>query len=108
MQERPCPPTSCWWEAKDAENDSPKLIIEILRGMRDTADFEEEWGDETEASIEKAMMTSSLFHSPKFSTLVAAYRAQDLEDETRAQGEVQVPQWEIRCCVFEVQRLIQR
>ena len=39
-------------------------------------------GDETEASIEKAMMTSSLFHSPKFSTLVAAYRAQDLEEET--------------------------
>ena len=70
--------------AKDAENYSPELMIEILRGMRDTADFEEEWGDETEASIEKAMMTSSLFNSPKFSTLVAAYRAQDLEEETRA------------------------
>ena len=53
--------------AKDAENYSPKLIIEILRRMRDTADFEEEWGDETEASLEQAMITSSLFHSPKFS-----------------------------------------
>ena len=51
--------------AKDAKIYSPKLILEILRGMRDTADFEEEWGDETEASLEQAMITSSLFHSPK-------------------------------------------
>ena len=52
--------------------------------MRDTAGFDEEWGDKTEASIEKAMITSSLFHSPKFSTLVAAYLAHDLEEETKA------------------------
>ena len=30
--------------AKDAENYSPKIILEILRGMRDTADVEEVWG----------------------------------------------------------------
>ena len=70
--------------AKDAENYSPKLILEILRGMRDTADLEEEWGDETEKDIDSAMINSSLFHSPKFSSLAAAYRAMDVEEETRA------------------------
>ena len=52
--------------------------------MRDTADFEEEWGDETEASINSAMINSRMFHSPKHSSLVAAYRAKDLEEETRS------------------------
>ena len=69
--------------AKNAENYPIELIVEILRGMRDTADFEEQWGDETEASLGQAMATASLFHSPKFSSLVAAYRAKDLEEETR-------------------------
>ena len=31
--------------AKQAENYPLDLIVKILRGMRDTADFEEEWGD---------------------------------------------------------------
>ena len=69
--------------AKQNENYSLDLIVEILRGMRDTADFEEEWGDETEEGITQSMLTSSLFHSPKFSSLVAAYRAKDLEEETK-------------------------
>ena len=69
--------------AKHAENYPLDLIVEILRGMRDTADFEEEWGDETESGIAEAMLTSSVFHSPKYSSLVAAYRAKDLEEETK-------------------------
>ena len=70
--------------AKLAENYPIELITEILRGMRDTADFEEEWGDETESSINQAMLSSSLLHDVKFTSLAAAYRAKDLEEETKA------------------------
>ena len=59
--------------AKGAENYPLDLISEILRGIRDTADFEEEWGDETEKDLETAMLTNSLFHDPKMSSLVAAH-----------------------------------
>ena len=68
--------------AKKTDNYPLDLISEILRGMKDTADFEEEWGDETEKDLENAMMMNNLFHDSKYSSLVAAYRAQDLKEET--------------------------
>ena len=70
--------------AKSAEDYPLELITQILRGMRDTADFAEEWGGETEASIDQAMATNSLFHDRRFCSLVAAYRAKDLEEETKS------------------------
>ena len=69
--------------AKAAENYPLDLVTEILRGMRDTADHEEQWGDETNSDITQAMLQCSMFHEPKFSSLVAAYRAQDLEEQTQ-------------------------
>ena len=63
--------------AKAAEDYSLDLISEIIRGMRDTADHEEEWGDSTEAEVDKAMITAGLFHDVKYSSLAAAYRSQD-------------------------------
>ena len=68
--------------AESAENYPWELINEMLRGMRDTADFEEEWGDETEADLDHAMLNAGLLDDMKFTSLVAAYRAQDLKEET--------------------------
>jgi hypothetical protein len=51
--------------------------------MRDTADFEEEWGDEVEANLDHAMLNAGLLHDVKFTSLVSAYRANDLEEETK-------------------------
>ena len=68
--------------AKACENYPLELISELLRGMRDTADFEEEWGDANEKDLDAAMITSGLLHDVKNTSLVAAYRAQDLKDET--------------------------
>ena len=69
--------------AKSAENYPIELITEILRGMRDTADFEEEWGDEVEADLDHAMLNAGLLHDVKFTSLVSAYRAKDLKEETK-------------------------
>lgn len=69
--------------AKAAEDYSVQLVTDILRGMRDTADHEEEWGDSNGHDIDQAMMTASVFHDTKYSSLVAAFRAEDLEKETR-------------------------
>ena len=69
--------------AKSAENYPSELISEMLRGMRDTADFEEEWGDETEDDLNHAMLNAGLLHDVKFTSLVSAYRAQDLKEETK-------------------------
>ena len=55
----------------------------MLRGMRDTADFEEEWGDQNEADLDHAMLNAGLLHDVKFTSLAAAYRAKDLEEETK-------------------------
>ena len=63
--------------AKAAEDYSLDLISEILRGMRDTADHEEEWGDSLETDLNKAMITSGLMHDVKYSSLASAYRSQD-------------------------------
>ena len=67
--------------AKACENYSPELITEILRGIRDTADHEEEWGDECVASLDANLMCAALLHDVRLS-LVATYRAQDLKEET--------------------------
>ena len=68
--------------AKAAEDYPLELITDILRGIRNTADFEEQWGDETEETLVNAMLTTGLLHDVKLSSLVAAYRAQDLKEET--------------------------
>ena len=64
--------------AKAAEDYSLELITEILRGMRDTADFEEDWGDAQDGDLDQAMLTAGLLHDVRFPSLVAAYRAEDL------------------------------
>ena len=68
--------------AKACENYPPELITEILRGIRDTADHEEEWGDECLSSLDATVMSAALLHDVRTSSLVAAYRAKDLEEET--------------------------
>ena len=51
VQARSHSPTIGGGRAKQAENYPLDLVVEIIRGMRDTADFEEERGDETEGGI---------------------------------------------------------
>ena len=65
--------------AKAAENYPLELITQILRGMRDTADFEEDWGDAMEADVDNACMTAGLLHDVTLSSFVAAYKAEDLK-----------------------------
>ena len=68
--------------AKACENYPLELITGILRGIRDTADHEEEWGDECVSSLDATVMSAALLHNVRASSLVAAYRAQDLKEET--------------------------
>ena len=68
--------------AKAAEDCSVELITEILRGIRDTADFEEEWGDSNEPDLDQAMLSAGLLHDVKYSSLAAAYRVEDAKAET--------------------------
>ena len=68
--------------AKAAEDYSLELVTEILRGIRDTADHEEEWGDSTDRDLEQQMITASVMHDVKHSSLAAAYRAEDVKGET--------------------------
>ena len=68
--------------AKAAQDYSPELIGEILRGMRDAADHEEQWGDATDADLDRAVMAAGLMHDVRLSSLAAAYRAEDLKVET--------------------------
>ena len=69
--------------AKAAEDYSLELVTDILRGMRDTADHEEEWGDANSVELDNAMLTTGLLHDVRFSSLAAAYRAEDLKHETQ-------------------------
>ena len=66
-----------------AENYPIELITEMLRGMRGTASFEEEWIDQNDADLDHAMLNAGLLHDVKFTSLAAAYRAKDLEEETK-------------------------
>ena len=65
--------------ANAAQDYSPELIGEILRGMRDTADHEEQWGDANDVELDHAVMAVGLMYDVRFSSLVAAYRADDLK-----------------------------
>ena len=58
--------------AQKADNYPADLTSEILHGMRITADLDEEWGDETETHLVKAMMTNSPVHDSKLSSLERA------------------------------------
>ena len=68
--------------AKAAEDYSIELITEILRGIRDTADMEEEWGDASDPDVDKAATTAGLMHDIEPSSLAAAYRAEDAKADT--------------------------
>ena len=48
------------------------MITEMLRGMGDTADFEEELGDETEADLTHALLKGGPLHGVRFTSLAAA------------------------------------
>ena len=67
--------TNIWWggRAKAAEDYNLDLVAEILRGMRDTADHEEEWGDSNSSDLDNATLTTGLIHDVKISILAAAY-----------------------------------
>ena len=60
-----------------AEDYSLALVKDILRGICDTADHEEEWGDAPSNELATAMLSAGLMHDAKFSSLAAAYRAED-------------------------------
>ena len=68
--------------AKAAEDYSIELITEILRGIRDTADLEEEWGDANDPDVDKAATTAGLMHDIEPSSLAAAYRAENAKADT--------------------------
>ena len=63
--------------AKAAEDYSIELITDIIRGMRDTADAEEKWGDECHEDVSAAMVTAGLFQDVKQTSVAAAYMAED-------------------------------
>ena len=69
--------------AKSAEDYPTELVTEFLRGIRDTADHEEEWGDSNDADLDRSLLTAGLMHDVKFSCIWAAYRARDAEAETQ-------------------------
>ena len=68
--------------AKACEDYSIELVTDILRGMRDTADHEEDWGDSNPVDLDVAMVSAGLMHDVKYSSLAAAYRAEDARIET--------------------------
>ena len=63
--------------AKHAEDYSLELISEILRGVRDTADHEDDWGDSHGEDVEKATKVAACFHDDRNTNLGAVYRAED-------------------------------
>ena len=69
---------------KSADNYPSELSTQMLWGMRDTADFEEKWGNETKVDLDHIMLNVGLLHYVKSTSLVSAYRAQDLNDETES------------------------
>ena len=48
--------------AANAAYYAPELITEILRGIRDTANHDEERGDSLEQDLEKHMVTANVMH----------------------------------------------
>ena len=68
--------------AKAAEDYSLELISEILRGIRDTADHEEEWDDSLGKDVDTAIKVTGCFHDVKDVNLGAVYRAEDAMAKT--------------------------
>ena len=68
--------------AKAAEDYSIELVTEILRGVRDTADAEEKWGDECSEELIASMRTAGVMHDVHDVSVAAAYRAEDLDAAT--------------------------
>ena len=68
--------------AKTAEDYSIELVTEILRGVRDTADAEEKWGDECSEELIASMRTAGVMHDVHDVSVAAAYRAEDLDAAT--------------------------
>ena len=68
--------------AKAAEDYSIELVTEILRGVRDTADAEEKWGDECSEELIASMRTAGVMHDVHDVSVAAAYRSEDLDAAT--------------------------
>ena len=68
--------------AKAAEDYSLELISEILRGIRDTADHEEDWDDSLGKDVENATKVAGCFHDVKDINLGAVYKAEDAMAKT--------------------------
>ena len=60
-----------------------ELVSDILRGMRDTADAEEKWGDETTTDVATAMCAAGVFHDIHTTSVAAAYKNEDLDAATQ-------------------------
>ena len=58
------------------------LLRKTFRGMRDTADAEEKWGDETTTDVATAMCAAELFHDVHTTSVAAAYTNEDLNAAT--------------------------
>ena len=63
--------------AKAAEDYSIELVTEILRGIRDTADAQEKWGDECPQEILTTMKSAGAFQDVKQVSVAAAYKSED-------------------------------
>ena len=59
--------------AKHAEDYSLELISEILRGIRDTADHEEDWGDSHGKDVQSATKVAACFHDDRNTNLGAVH-----------------------------------
>lgn len=68
--------------AKAAEDYSIELVTEILRGIRDTADAEEKWGDECSEELSSKMKVVGSMHDAHNVSVAAAYRAEDMNAST--------------------------
>ena len=57
-------------------------LSKILRGVRDTADAEEKWGDECSSELLSTMKSVGMLHDVHDISVAAAYKADDLMAET--------------------------
>ena len=68
--------------AKAAKDDPTELTSDILRGMRDTADAAEDWGDSNGKEVVTSMNSPGLMHDCKRMNLAAAYQAEEAPKDT--------------------------
>ena len=69
--------------AKAAEEYPLDLICEFLRGMRDTADSNIEVADDYNQDLVFATRSAEMFHGTDSMNVAAAYRAKDVEEDTK-------------------------